>query len=53
MDDEIRAFVEAWMTDNAHVLYEIMELEAANRGEVYCAALTRFLGEHQTRKPDA
>jgi hypothetical protein len=53
MEDDVSAFVEAWMIDNAHVLYDIIELEAQKRGEVYCAALTRFPGEYKTRKrPD-
>ncbi len=49
MDDDVRAFADAWMIDNAHVLFEIMSLENERRDLVYCAALTRFLTAHNAR----
>ena len=52
MDDDIRAFVDAWMIDNAHVLFEAMALDSERRDLVYCAALTRFLIAYNAR-PDA
>lgn len=45
MEDDAQTFVEAWMIDHAELFFEIMELEAAKRGETYCPALTQFMAQ--------
>ena len=51
---DVRAFIEAWLQRNAHVLQEVVRLEGCKPHTRYGAAVARALSEMDTDpRPDA